>query len=172
MDAGFARYCRMDAIRLVEARLDSDYATARALFLEYAEATGGHVCFQSYDAELDALPSMYGSPGGCLLLAFAQDREVGCVALRPRAPGEAEMKRLYVRPEARGRGVGRLLAERVIERARAAGYQRIVLDTLETMVAAQGLYTELGFRSRSVPPADPKPGVRYMELSLASTASR
>jgi GNAT superfamily N-acetyltransferase len=160
----------MDAIRLVEARADADYASARVLFLEYAEATGGHVCFESYDAELGALASLYGPPQGCLLLALVGASPVGCAALRPRTHAEGEMKRLYVRPEVRGRGVGRLLAEGIVERARRAGYQRIVLDTLETMSAARGLYEALGFGPRTVPSADAKPGVRYMELSLVTAA--
>jgi len=160
----------MDAIRLVEARSDADYATARRLFLEYAAATGGHVCFQSYDAELDGLATWYAAPSGCLVLAFAGEREVGCVALRARGSGEGELKRLYVRPEARGGGVGRLLTEYILERARTAGYRRIVLDTLETMVAARGLYESLGFGPRAATPPDAIPGVRYMELCLVTPA--
>jgi ribosomal protein S18 acetylase RimI-like enzyme len=156
----------MDAIRVVEARSGADYATARDLFVEYAAATGGHVCFQSYADELDALPSMYGPPQGCLLLAFAGAGALGCVALRPTAPGQCEMKRLYVRPEARGAGVGRMLTERLLERAAAAGYRRIVLDTLESMAAARGLYRSLGFAPRILPAADRQPGVAHMEMSL------
>lgn len=162
----------MDTIRLVEARSEAEYAAARALFLEYAAAPGGHVSFQSYDAEFDALPTMYGPPRGCLLLALRGDREVSGVALRPHAGGDGEMERLYVRPESRGTGLGRLLTERIPERSQAARYRRVVLETLEKMVSALNLYGALGFGPRSVPATDPQPGVRYMESSLVSTARR
>src|SRR5690606_143527 len=117
----------------------------RGLFGEYADSLGVDLCFQGFEDELAGLPGRYAAPGGCVLLAWAGSEPVGCVALRPVDAERAEMKRLYLRPAARGLGVGRQLVERICERARGAGYRWVCLDTLPGMTAAAQLYRSMGF---------------------------
>jgi putative acetyltransferase len=152
---------------LTEAVAAADFAVARMLFREYAAGLGVDLCFQGFEAELDALPAMYGAPQGCLALARAGERPVGCGALRSLAAGEAcEMKRLYVRAEARGTGLGRILAESLIAKGRSLGYAVMRLDTLVHMTAARGLYRSLGFAEIAAYYDNPLPNVVYMELDL------
>lgn len=157
-------------IRIVAARFPEDSEVVRALFAEYAESLGADLSFQDFDAELTRLPGKYASPrGGILLACDATGAALGCVALRPAPmPGTAEIKRLYLRPVARGQALGRRLAEPIIEHARGAGYARVVLDTLATMHAARQLYVKLGFKP--VPPYydNPLPGTLYVALDLRS----
>jgi ribosomal protein S18 acetylase RimI-like enzyme len=157
----------MDGMRIIDARTDADFTTARELVQEYAGATGGHVCFQDLAPELERLSVMYGPPAGAFLLALGASDAIGCVAMRPHAPGQCELKRLYVRPSARGTGVGRQLTTAIIERAVAAGHRRMILDTLATMTAAQGLYRSLGFRPCAPHSGAARPEVVYMALDLA-----
>jgi ribosomal protein S18 acetylase RimI-like enzyme len=154
-------------IAIVEATTPEQIEQVRALFLEYAESLGFSLCFQSFDKELAELPGDYAPPSGRLLLAKSQGEVVGCVALHKLDDETCEMKRLYLRPESRGSGAGRLLAERVIAQARSIGYRRMRLDTVAgTMDAAISLYRRLGFREIAPYRANPIPGALYMELTL------
>jgi len=142
----------------------------RDIFREYAAGLGVDLCFQSFDAELAGLPGDYAPPRGALLLAMIEGQVAGCVALRPLDnvdyANAAEMKRLYVRKAFRGFGLGRQLVEAIMDAARLAGYNSILLDTLDDMEAARALYDELGFED--IPPYyhNPIPGAHYMRASL------
>jgi putative acetyltransferase len=152
---------------LTEAVGAADFEAARVLFREYAAGLDFDLCFQGFEAELDSLPEMYGAPKGCLFLARADERLVGCGALRRLGAGEAcEMKRLYVRAEARGTGLGRALAETLIAKGRSLGYAVMRLDTLAHMTAARRLYRSLGFVEIAAYYDNPLPNVAYMELDL------
>ena len=135
----------------------------RALLAEYWSSFGFTPCFQGFDEELAALPGAYGPPRGALILA----PEAGCVALRALDPGTAELKRLYVRPQARGSGLGRTLAEAAVARARELGFSRVVLDTIpEKMQKAVALYRSMGFRDTVPYLTVPTPGALCLELVL------
>lgn len=142
--------------------------TVRELLREYQLQLGVDLSFQGFAEELDLLPGAYAPPGGRLLLATQDGTALGCVALRDAGGGRAEMKRLYVRPQARGLGLGRALAERIVEEARAAGYAELVLDTLPTMGTAHRLYEQLGFRPIAPYNANPVAGTRHLGLSLCT----
>jgi ribosomal protein S18 acetylase RimI-like enzyme len=150
-----------------DAAAPSDIAVVRGLFLEYAGSLGVDLGFQDFGAELDGLPGGYAPPQGALLLAEEAGEALGCVAMRPLQPPEiAELKRLYVRPAARGKGLGKALTLAILERARAAGYRRIRLDTLPTMREAQQMYQAMGFYQIPAYRHNPVPGTTYLELSL------
>lgn len=145
----------------------ADIAAVQRLFLEYAGTLDVHLGYQGFDAEVATLPGDYAPPRGALLLAVDGDDRVGCVALRPLAwPEAAELKRLYVAPAGRGQGLGLRLAEAALQAAQAIGYQRICLDTLPSMSAAQRLYESLGFRDVAPYRYSPVAGTRYMERAL------
>jgi GNAT superfamily N-acetyltransferase len=159
-------------VTLIEAGSAADYASARALFVEYARQLNIDLCFQHFDAELEHLPEMYGPPAGCILLAReeggGETSDVGCVAVRRLSAEICEMKRLYVQDRARGQGLGRLLAQASLDAARARGYRRMVLDTLASMTPARTLYASLGFRETAAYYANPLPDVVYMAVDLGS----
>jgi GNAT superfamily N-acetyltransferase len=142
-------------------------AQARELFLEYAQSLGMNLCFQNFEQELADLPGSYARPDGRLLLAEHAVQLAGCVALHKWEDGICEMKRLYLRPAFRGKGLGRLLAEAIIAEARTIGYQRMRLDTIEPIMKdAVQMYRRLGFREIEAYRANPIVGAMYMELPL------
>jgi putative acetyltransferase len=161
-------------LHIEQASSEAQIVLARELFLEYAKALSIDLCFQDFAHELRELPGKYASPAGCLLLAYygdnhASDRLAGCGALRPLSAEICEMKRLYVRPEFRGHGIGRALTLALITAAREIGYRAMRLDTLPEMREAHKLYEELGFQEIAPYCANPVEGVRYLELDLSGS---
>jgi ribosomal protein S18 acetylase RimI-like enzyme len=148
-------------ITIFPASSDGDIEIVRRLFRAYAGSLLFSLDFQDFAAELAGLPGAYSAPGGCLLIARREGMPVGVVGLKPLAPGIAEIKRLYVMPEARGTGLGRALAERAIAEARAKGYERVRLDTHRpSMGPAIALYRRLGFVE--IAPYGPNPGGQFV----------
>jgi ribosomal protein S18 acetylase RimI-like enzyme len=145
---------------------DQDLTSARQLLIEYADSLDFDLDFQGFDEELANLPGDYAPPKGYLLLAEYKGQLAGCVALRQLEESICEMKRLYVRPEFRGLGIGKALAQFVIEQARTIGYTYMRLDTAPSMQAARALYLSLGFRQISPYRYNPIEGAVFMELEL------
>jgi len=158
------------SIQLITPSTPEQLAAVRLLFTEYAEQLGIDLCFQNFEAELTELPGQYSAPNGALLIAVVDGELAGCCALRPidsvDYPNAAEMKRLFVRKAFRRFGLGRQLAEAVLEAARMAGYRSVLLDTLDDMESARALYAELGFME--IPPYyhNPIAGAHYLKADL------
>lgn len=140
---------------------------ARELFLEYQAGLGIDLCFQSFEEELSSLPGKYGPPSGKLLVVFNQDHPLACGAIRPLEAGVAEIKRIYVRPEGRRRGLAREISTRLIDFAREQGYERVRLDTLARLSGAVELYRSLGFVDIPAYNFNPEEDIVYMELRLS-----
>jgi ribosomal protein S18 acetylase RimI-like enzyme len=155
-----------DALTIRPAVIPDELPVVRELFREYADGLGVDLCFQGFEAELAGLPGAYAPPPGRLLLAVRGGVVLGCVALRRLSDADGEMKRLYVRPAARGCGAGRRLVAALIAEATAIGYRRILLDTLPTMAEAIRLYESVGFRPTEPYCINPVPGARYLALEL------
>jgi len=151
---------------IVRAESGEELEAVKELFLEYARSLDFDLCFQDFDRELGSLPGDYAPPAGALLLAVDEGEASGCVALRRIDASTCEMKRLYVRPAHRGRGIGRMLAERVIDIARGMGYRSMKLDTVPGMEAANALYRSLGFVDTKPYRFNPLDGCLYLELRL------
>lgn len=140
------------------------------IFREYADNLGFDLCFQDFEGEITNLPGDYDAPRGALLVAKVDGVLAGCCALRPLDSSDyvnaAEMKRLYVRPAFRGLGLGRQLAEAILDAARIGGYDSVLLDTLDDMEIARAMYEELGFKE--IPPYyhNPLAGAHYLKVDL------
>lgn len=148
-----------------------ELAAVRELFAEYAQSLDIDLCFQQFDVELDSLPGDYAAPRGALLLALVDGAAAGCCALRPIDNADysnaSEMKRLFVRKAFRGFGLGRQLAEAMLDAARQAGYACVLLDTLDEMESARALYADLGFEE--IPPYyhNPIAGAHYLKVDIS-----
>jgi putative acetyltransferase len=152
---------------LAQAESPAQIAQARELFLEYGKSLGFSLCFQSFDQELAGLPGDYSPPDGRLLLAEYERQLAGCAALHKLEPEICEMKRLYLRPQFRGKGVGLALAQTIIAEARDIGYGRMRLDTVEPIMKdAVAMYRRLGFKEIAPYRSNPIEGAMYMELKL------
>lgn len=158
------------SFQLVTPETPAQLDATRAIFREYAEQLGVDLCFQNFEAELNGLPGDYQAPQGRLLLALLDDEVAGCCALRALDsvdyPNASEMKRLFVRKAFRRFGLGRELAEAMLDAARVAGYRCVLLDTLDDMEAARALYADLGFEA--IPPYyhNPIAGAHYLKADL------
>lgn len=156
-------------VEIIEARSPEQIDAARVLFREYEAWLGLDLCFQGFEDELASLPGRYASPEGRLFLAGLEGKTVGCIALRRLEEKVCEMKRLYVRAEAHGRGIGIELIEKLLDAARETGYERMRLDTFpDKMGRAVDLYSSLGFVQIPGYYDAPHDGVIFMELDLSN----
>ena len=150
--------------------LPEEMAEVRQIFQEYADSLNIDLEFQGFESEIADLPGEYAPPRGQILLATVDGAIAGCCALRPiddcDYPNAAEMKRLYVRNAFRGLGLGRQLTEGILDAARRAGYDHVLLDTLDDMESARALYTDLGFESIAPYYHNPVAGAHYLKVSL------
>lgn len=157
-------------IKLITPATPAQFQATRQIFEEYAQQLGVDLCFQNFDAELQSLPGDYAGPQGALLLAMVGSELAGCCALRPlnsvNYPNACEMKRLYVKNNHRRLGLGRQLAEAILDVARVAGYRHVLLDTLSEMESARALYKDLNFEE--IPPYyhNPIAGAHYLKADL------
>jgi putative acetyltransferase len=154
-------------VKIIKVRTRDDLQQVRVLFEEYAASLDFNLSFQNFEEELANLPGNYALPDGILLLALWDDQIAGCVALRRINQDTCEMKRLYVRPQFRSLGIGKLLAEAVIEEAKKVGYSYMRLDTVPSMERAQALYESLGFKKTLPYCPNPIAGAVFLELKLA-----
>lgn len=172
-----AQHCTADKatntatmITIVKPTSPEDIDAVRLVMKEYAASLNVDLCFQDFDAELAGLPGQYAEPRGALLMARSGQALAGCCALRPLVnvdyANAGEMKRLYVRPQFRGKGVGRLLAEATLDAARVAGYACVLLDTLSDMETAREMYQDLGFVEIAPYYYNPIPGSHYLKVDL------
>lgn len=158
------------SIEIVAPNSENEFDALREIFREYAASLAIDLAFQDFAHELATLPGEYAPPRGTLLMATVEGELAGCCALRPMDtvdyPNAAEMKRLYVRPTYRGLGLGRQVAEAILDAARMAGYDYVLLDTLDDMEAARTLYEDLGFEE--IPPYyhNPIAGAHYLKATL------
>jgi len=161
-------------LKIVQAETSEHIATARELMMEYATGLEFKLCFQGFEEELRTLPGKYAPPAGRLLLALWDERPAAVIALRPldeQGPDVCEMKRLYVRPEFRGHGLGRILADRVIAEAAEIGYARMRLDTVPgKMDRAIAMYREMGFAEIAPYYNTPVGQTLFMELAIPARA--
>ena len=153
-------------ITILPASFPADRDAVVAIFREYIASVTVNLAFQDYESEFAALPGKYAAPAGRLLLAWQVDNLVGCIALRQIDANSCEMKRVYVRPAARGARLGYRLVQAILDEARAAGYRRICLDVLPEFAAAQHMYATFGFIDTAPMVFNPVPGTRFLALEL------
>jgi len=153
-------------VRVVRALSEGDISNVRTLFTEYASSLGFDLSFQDFEKELAELPGEYSQANACLLLALESERVAGCVGIIKLSQGTCEMKRLYVRPAFRGKGIGKLLATSIIREAHKMGYKKMRLDTVPSMKEAIALYRSLGFKEIQAYRYNPIEGALFMELDL------
>ena len=151
---------------LTQPQSAADWLQARELVEEYAASLNLDLAFQDFPHELEHLDTEYAAPTGAFLLARERGEGLGCAGLRRFADGDGEIKRLYVVPAARGRGIGALLAGGIVAEARRLGYARLLLDTLPAMRPAQSLYASLGFKPTTAYRYNPLAGAAFLELLL------
>lgn len=154
------------AIRLLQATTPREWDEARRLVREYAASLNVDLSFQKFDEELQHFTTEYAAPNGAFILAEEAGRYLACIALRQFSDGIGEIKRLYVVPAARGRGLGRVLVEHIIAAAAAIGYRSVLLDTLPFMKEAQALYSSLGFKPTTPYRFNPIEGSAFLRLDL------
>lgn len=159
-------------ITIRKAKTAEDYNTAKKLFIEYASTLSFNLGFQNFKEELQNIMHEYSPPDGCILLAMAGNIAAGCVALRKFEPGISEMKRMYLKPGFRGKGIGKKLALAIIKEAKKTGYKKIRLDTLEEMPEAVALYQSLGFKKIKPYRHNPVKGAKFFELVLLKGNSK
>ncbi len=148
------------------AQSEMDWREAHRLVVNYAGSLNLDLSFQKFEDELENLARVYGPPEGAFLMAEDQGQYVGCVGLRHFADDAGELKRLYVIPSARGRGIGRMLAEAIVQEAKKLGYKRLLLDTLPSMKTAQSLCVSLGFIPTAEYRFNPVKGTTFLQLEL------
>jgi GNAT superfamily N-acetyltransferase len=153
-------------VQLLQATTPHEWNEARLLVREYAAALDVDLSFQNFAAELEHLPTEYATPTGAFILAEEDGQYLACIAVRQFAAEVGEIKRLYVAPAARGRGLGRVLVERIIAEARKLGYRSLLLDTLPFMKEAQSLYLSMGFRATTAYRFNPIAGSAFLRLDL------
>ena len=153
-------------MQIKQTATQEEIAAARQLFIEYAQWLNVDLCFQGFSAELASLPGVYSPPRGRLLIAQSETEHVGCVALRPLGSTACEMKRLFVRPQFRGQGAGRVLVETVIREGKEIGYNLMRLDTLPCMTSALLLYESFGFKPIAPYYETPLQDTVFLELTL------
>jgi GNAT superfamily N-acetyltransferase len=156
----------MSAMRLLQAATPHEWDEARRLVREYAASLNVDLSFQNFDAELQHFATEYAAPAGAFILAEEAGQYLACIGLRPFSEEVGEIKRLYVIPAARGRGLGRVLVERIIAAAREIGYRSLLLDTLPFMKDAQALYLSLGFKPTTPYRFNPIEGSAFLRLDL------
>lgn len=157
-------------MNLIEAEAH-DIPLVKQLFREYQQWLGVDLCFQGFEAELAELPGCYAAPRGSILLAVRNKETIGCVAVRPNVWPEAELKRLFVKPDYQGQGAGKMLFTAAMEKATAIGYTSIVLDTLPSMKTAQAMYRHYGFSEIEPYCENPLDGVKYFRYQFAGISS-
>ena len=153
-------------LEILQVESDENIKIAKELIMEYVDSLGFDLDFQDFEHELADLKEHYAPPDGCLLLATLENKPVGCVAMSKFGDNICEMKRLYIRPEFRGHGFGRALAENVIEKAKESGYSHMRLDMVMPRDAARELYLSLGFKDIEPYRYNPIEGAVFMELKL------